>query len=402
MGFAAALSRHPVTAHALGEVIGQVHEAVGPGPDLAVVLLSRGHAGTLEDVGAALRRLLVPTVVLGAVADTVCGPGPDLEPGAGVALWAGHTGPTSPLLHVGGDTADLSVPTGGPTAALLLSDTAGRLGRVASAVAAPGSGATAVGGTTGLGGLLVQDRVVHNATVGAAFAAAVGLAVVASDGLRAIGDLLTVTRAEGPMAYELDGRPAYSRLLDMVADRIPATDLRLVNAGLHLAVMGPGGDGVAHGGDADHRPAVPTAGTTAVRGRDPATGALVLTGDVEPGSRVRFAVRDPATTAGALRAARPRPGSCSAAALVLRADPAPRSGAELPGGGGGGGGGDHLELPVAGCATVEHAWVRAGPRASTSGSGLPAGAAWEGGGLAVVFDDGEVGRGLDPEGRWVR
>ncbi len=34
--YAAALSEHPLATHAAGEVIGQVLEAVGPAPDLAV------------------------------------------------------------------------------------------------------------------------------------------------------------------------------------------------------------------------------------------------------------------------------------------------------------------------------------------------------------------------------
>jgi len=50
MPFAAALSEHPVTAFATGEVCGQVLEKVGSHPDLVIVFTTLAHAGALEDV----------------------------------------------------------------------------------------------------------------------------------------------------------------------------------------------------------------------------------------------------------------------------------------------------------------------------------------------------------------
>ncbi len=52
MPFAAAMSEHPLTAHAVGEVTGAVLERIGDRPDFATVFVTPPHAGALEDVDA--------------------------------------------------------------------------------------------------------------------------------------------------------------------------------------------------------------------------------------------------------------------------------------------------------------------------------------------------------------
>ncbi len=61
MSFASALSEHPVASHATGEVAGAVLEAIGDRPDLAVVTVTRPHAGALEDIVRHHRRGAPPT-----------------------------------------------------------------------------------------------------------------------------------------------------------------------------------------------------------------------------------------------------------------------------------------------------------------------------------------------------
>ena len=56
--FASAISEHPVTAHATGEVAGQVLEKVGANPDLVVLFVTPPHAGALEDAAGAVRAIL--------------------------------------------------------------------------------------------------------------------------------------------------------------------------------------------------------------------------------------------------------------------------------------------------------------------------------------------------------
>ena len=71
MPFAAALSEHPVTAHATGEVIGQVLEAGVTEPDLALLFVTPPHGGALEDAAAAVQATLRPRVLLGCAADAI-------------------------------------------------------------------------------------------------------------------------------------------------------------------------------------------------------------------------------------------------------------------------------------------------------------------------------------------
>ncbi|HVL93319.1 MAG TPA: hypothetical protein VM264_08235, partial [Acidimicrobiales bacterium] len=85
MPFAAALSEHPVPAHAVGEVAGQVLEALGPAPDLAVLFVTPPHAGALEDAIGAIRDILRPAALLGCAAVSVVGTDREVEQDAAVS-----------------------------------------------------------------------------------------------------------------------------------------------------------------------------------------------------------------------------------------------------------------------------------------------------------------------------
>src|SRR5437762_526842 len=97
MPFAAALSEHPIAAQAVGEVAGQVLEALGPEPDLAMLFVTPPHAGALEDAAAAVRAIIQPGTLLGCAAAGVVGNGQEVERTPGVVLWAGRVGPTVPV-----------------------------------------------------------------------------------------------------------------------------------------------------------------------------------------------------------------------------------------------------------------------------------------------------------------
>ena len=105
MPFASGLSEHPVTAYAAGEVCGQVLERIGTHPDLALVFTTLAHAGALEDIVAAVREVLHPSVVIGAAAESVVGTGREVETGPGISLWAGRWGPVAPVRVGGGEPA---------------------------------------------------------------------------------------------------------------------------------------------------------------------------------------------------------------------------------------------------------------------------------------------------------
>src|SRR3954452_8931085 len=92
MPFASALSEHPVTAHAVGEVAGEVLEKLGTGADLAVLFLTPPHAGALEDAAAAVRSICQPKRLLGCAAVAIAANGREVEEQPGVSLWAGRFG----------------------------------------------------------------------------------------------------------------------------------------------------------------------------------------------------------------------------------------------------------------------------------------------------------------------
>src|SRR5438067_1121737 len=96
MPFASALSEHPVPAHAVGEVAGEVLEKIGPNPDLAMLFLTPPHAGALEDAAAAVRSICHPKTLLGCAAVAVAGVGREVEETPAVSLWAGRFGEVVP------------------------------------------------------------------------------------------------------------------------------------------------------------------------------------------------------------------------------------------------------------------------------------------------------------------
>jgi small ligand-binding sensory domain FIST len=294
VAFAVAVSVHPVSSLATGEIIGQLLETAGPHADLVVLLATPGHRGALEDIAAATRRLLAPGVLVAAVTTGFGAGGDYVDHGPGLAAWSGRCGPVAPVGP--GQGAPPFTPTG---VFLLAQDPTPRapcaVGAVAGAVAGP---------------VLLDGAAPGPGPVGAAFGPGSGFSATVAHGLRRLGPDLTVTRAEGTMIYELDGRPAWGRLIDVARDGMPATELPTLGERLHLRVATPG--------PAErHRP-------TAVLGVDRGHGALAVLEPVEVGRAVYFAISDPDTAGPALGRAM---GSRPAAALVL----APPGGGHLLG-----------------------------------------------------------------------
>jgi small ligand-binding sensory domain FIST len=297
MRFASALSTHPVTAHATGEVTGSVLERLGRHPDLAVIFVTRPHAGALEDAAAAVRRILAPSVLIGCAAESVVGNGLEVEQTPAVSLWAGMVGPVAPIRLWTEVDADgprtLGWPEGlpfEPQALLLLVDPFSfavddlierlaeeqpglpLLGGMASAAEGPG------------GNRLALDGAIHSAgAVGALIGPGVALSTVVSQGCRPVGRPLVVTRAERNFVYELAGRPALERLIEMAKDSMSERDIRLVNQGLHLGLV------------IDEHRADFGQGDFLVRnvlGADQTNGAIAVGDEVEVGTTVQFHVRD--------------------------------------------------------------------------------------------------------------
>ena len=78
--YAAAASRHPLATHAVGEVAGEILDALdGTTPDLLVWFMTPHHVGTLDEIHGALRSLLTPRASIGTAAVSVIGGGTEIE-----------------------------------------------------------------------------------------------------------------------------------------------------------------------------------------------------------------------------------------------------------------------------------------------------------------------------------
>jgi small ligand-binding sensory domain FIST len=302
MPFAAALSEHPVPAHAVGEVAGEILDTFGERPDLAIVFVTPPFGGALEDAVAAIDDILHPLVLIGCAAESVVGPHREVERTAAVSLFAARTGPLLPLALEAGPSPDDDLVVKGwpadmafaPQALLLVADPFSFpveeflawverrhpglpvIGGLASAAQAAGGNRLAVGRSIRTSG-----------AVGVLLGPGVEVETVVSQGCRPFGQPLVVTKAEGNVILELAGTPALERLVSQAQGCLTEAEVALLEMGglqlgrvidEHRSSFGRG-DFLLRG----------------VLGADRRSGALAV-GDVVPvGTTVQFHLRDAAT-----------------------------------------------------------------------------------------------------------
>ena len=302
MPFASALSQHPVSAHATGEVTGAVLEALGECPDLVVVTATRAHAGALEDIVHTVATVLRPLVVIGCAAESVVGTGHEIEEAPALSLWAARVGPLVPVrLHavrLADDSWHISgwPELGGfePRALLLMADPftfpadefLGWLDGVRPGLPVIGGN---VSGGRGPGGnrLVAGDAVVADGAVGVLLGPGVDVDAVVSQGGHAYGRPLTVTRAHRNVIYEVAGTPAMECLVEQITHGTRPADIAAIEA-----------NGLFVGRLVDERVADPGPGDYLMRtvvGVDRAIGAVAVDDQVPVGSTVRFHWRDAGT-----------------------------------------------------------------------------------------------------------
>jgi small ligand-binding sensory domain FIST len=296
MPFAAAISEHPIATHATGEVVGDILEKLPTAPDLAVLFVTGPHVGVLEDIAAAVARLLRPGCLVGATAVSVLAGREEVEGTPGVALWAGTTGAVSahhvevvdggdgPTL-VGVDGTDLEA----AGTALLLGDPASfPVDAVLDALAVEHPGLTVAGGMASAGSQpgtnrLVLDGALHDrGAVMVLLGPDVPVEVVVSQGCGPVGQPFTVTRSERNMLIELAGRPALERVQETIAALDEGERAAAAN-GLHMGRVVDD-----HKLDFDR-------GDFLVRnvlGADKGNGAVAVGDEIEIGATVQLHVRD--------------------------------------------------------------------------------------------------------------
>jgi small ligand-binding sensory domain FIST len=321
-----------VTAAATGEVVGEVLENLGPGADVAVVVASGSHAESIGVVVTTVRSMLGVDVVLWATSSGVVGGSRGIEDGPGLSLFVARVGPVVPVVlgidavadDSGGDGGDAARPSGAvgiddlpdEGTLVLVSDGRSPVARLLDVLAERRSGLVVAGGLVparlraGLvaHGMGSDPEAAAGATAGRAIARGVVLPpgaarVVVSQGCRAIGDPMVVTRSRGPVIEELAGRDALDRVDDLIAALAPDDRTLAARHGLQLGWV------------VDERAAEPTPGDLLVRnvvGAVKDTRAIAVDEHLPVGSLVQFHLRDPAAAAGQLRDQLVRPASGSA------------------------------------------------------------------------------------------
>jgi len=297
MPFASAISEHPLTAHAVGEAVGQVLETIGPHPDVVMIFVTQPHAGALEDTAATVRSVLEPTVLIGCASESVVGTGREVEGGPAVSVWAGTFGPAIGLrltAHqsdegIGFDGLPDVVPFV-PSALLLLADPYSfPPDEFFAALDERHPGLPVVGGMAsgarGYGGsrLTLDGTVLVDGAVGVLLGPGVRVHTVVSQGCRPIGVPYVVTSSEGQMIRELAGRPALARL-DELANTLTPQDIQVINrTSLHLGRVID-----------EHKPTFDRGDflVRSVLGGDRANGAIAVGDVVEVGTTVQFHIRD--------------------------------------------------------------------------------------------------------------
>lgn len=295
MRSAAALSHTAEAGLAAAEAADTVAAVLGAPCDLAVVFVAAEQGDDLEAVGAAVATRLEPTVLVGAVAQGVIGPGEEVEAGPAVAVLAVDLGgalalpfrawtlrPPDGGLAVAGwpDTrpGDVTVVLADPDS-FPATEVAARLGH--ERPRQPLVGGLVTGGP-GHSGLLLDGRIHTDGAVGVVLRDVPAHGLV-SQGCRPVGAPLTVTAADHDRIVELGGEPAVARVRELLASVEPADRERLQRGGLHVGLVvdevrddyGPG-DFLVRG----------------IRGIDPDAGALAITDLPRVGQTVQFQVRD--------------------------------------------------------------------------------------------------------------
>jgi small ligand-binding sensory domain FIST len=305
MRIGAALSTDPDPAKATAEAVEEARPLLGGGDvSLAVLVASRQHAPSAEAALEAVRVEAGPERVIGCVAETVVGGRREVEDGPAVAVWLASLPEPVETFHMefvrtseGGVLGGFRFEDGGPGPYLLIGDpfsfpTDTLLGHVNERV--PGTvvmGGMASGGMApGDTRLFLDERVVDTGAVGARVPG-IGIRALVSQGCRPIGNVYTVTRAEGNVIHELGGRPPLQRLQELV-DTLGPEDRELVGRGLHAGRVIDEYKTELERGDFLIR---------GVIGMDPQSGALAVGDTIEVGETIQFHVRDAATADEDLR-----------------------------------------------------------------------------------------------------
>ncbi len=294
--YASGISSHPDPAAAVGEVLGQVMDAIeNASPDMAVLFFSEYHSSAAREIVDTCHEILRPKTLIGASAQGVIGGSTEFEDGPGIAMFciSSEKLTVHPLLleavPTGDDIALLGWPKSVPENAftLLLADpfsfpvaafldqinrrhpSMRMIGGMASAGRAPGQNK------------LILDRTITSEGAVGAILGGVTIDTVVSQGCSPIGKPYVVTKANANVIYELGGRAATERLKESFSLR--PEGIKLAFRGLHIGYAADENQAEFERGDFVIRNVVAA---------DQETGAIAVGDEIEVGRTVQFHVRD--------------------------------------------------------------------------------------------------------------
>lgn len=304
MRFASVASTRRGTQHAAAEITRKLHgafDAREQEPDLVLFFASPEHARHAERISTTLHDAWPEALILGTTA--AGGFHPSVQPTARPSLVAvGACLPGVVMVPIRMDLEDFDeapvcmeqwqevlegavdpkliilLPDPFTTPVTEILDSLRMLAAEVPVIGGQASGARRPGGHV----LVMDDEIFRSGLVGVALAGDIRADVLVSQGCRPIGEVFTVTKAEGNIVLELSGAPAIDALHEMVAE-LPKDDRNLLQRGLMFgqAIEEPSED--FGRGDFLIRPVVAV---------DHKEGTISLAGNVEEGDLIRFHVWD--------------------------------------------------------------------------------------------------------------
>ncbi len=307
MKWASAISVVDDSAAAVAQVVAATARSLGNADaDLAILFVSPHHATAYSSIAGAVASELGGASVIGCSGGGIIGGDREVErvPALSLVVGALPDVAVTPFavqtedLPRSGDveewTRALRLESRSPAGLLLLPDPfsfeaeaiLGRLdlafpsttkvGGLASGASQPGENA-----------LFARDATMRTGMVGVALDGDVQVDSVVAQGCRPIGDPMFVTASERNLVRQLDGRPAFEVLKELV-DGLPPADLALARHSLFAGLVmrrnrehyGPGDFLIRN-----------------IIGVDPESGVVGIGGTVEDGAVLNFHLRDAATSA---------------------------------------------------------------------------------------------------------
>ena len=325
MRIGAALSLNPEARSAAAEATLEAARRLGERePNLAIVFASAHFAQQAEAIVGAVHEAATPQALAGCVAEAVVGTGREVERRPAVSVWLASLEAKVRTFHsefsqTNGRAAFSGWPEAPAGAYLLIADPFSfpvDLLLKSMNERPPGSpfiaGGVASGGRSpGETRLFMDRKVMDSGAVGVALTGNVEVVALVSQGCRPIGPVLTVTRSEGNVIFELGGKAPVQRIQELYAS-LPEHDRELMAEGLLVGRVIDEYKTELERGDFLVRGVV---------GADPDSGAIAVGDAVAVGETIQFQVRDEASADEDLRTtlkvARDRVGDRSIAGGLL-------------------------------------------------------------------------------------